>query len=185
MNVSRREGGDSSAMKAQDFENIVRQYEKLIFTVCYQLVRDYHEAQNLTQETFLSAYRHIDDYQGENYKPWLIRIASNKAKDHLKSAYFRRVDVTDEMEGKITGKGASAEELALSSETVRLVSERILALEEPYQKVAVLYFLKGLTPEEIAARLGRPRKTVQTQIYRARQKLQKFIKEEIQIEQSI
>lgn len=172
-------------MKAQDFENIVRQYEKLVFTVCYQLVRDHHEAQNLTQETFLSAYRHIDEYQGENYKPWLIRIASNKAKDHLRSAYFRRVDVTDEMEDRITGTGASAEELALSSETVRIIREKILSLEEPYHMVAVLFFLKGLTPEEIADRLGRPRKTVQTQLYRARQKLQNFIKEELQDERNI
>lgn len=172
-------------MKAQDFENIVRQYEKLVFTVCYQLVRDHHEAQNLTQETFLSAYRHIDGYQGENYKPWLIRIASNKAKDHLRSAYFRRVDVTDEMEDRITGTGASAEELALSSETVRIIREKILSLEEPYHMVAVLFFLKGLTPEEIADRLGRPRKTVQTQLYRARQKLQNFIKEELQDERNI
>lgn len=69
------------------------QYEKLVFTVCYQLVHDYHESQNLTQETFLAAYRHIDTYQGENYKPWLIRIASNKAKDYLKSAYARRVQL--------------------------------------------------------------------------------------------
>ena len=172
-------------MKAQDFENIVRQYEKLVFTVCYQLVRDHHEAQNLTQETFLSAYRHIDDYQGENYKPWLIRIASNKAKDHLRSAYFRRVDVTDEMEDRITGTGASAEELALSSETVRIIREKILSLEEPYHMVAVLFFLKGLPPEEIADRLGRPRKTVQTQLYRARQKLQKIIKEEMQVERNL
>ena len=40
-------------MKTDEFEKVVRQYEKLVFTVCYQLVRDYHEAQNLTQETFL------------------------------------------------------------------------------------------------------------------------------------
>ena len=79
-------------MKDQQFEAIVKQYEKLVFTVCYQLVKDYHEAQNLTQETFLSAYKHIDSYHGDNYKPWLVRIAANKAKDYLKSAYFRKVD---------------------------------------------------------------------------------------------
>lgn len=172
-------------MKDQEFENLVRQYEKLVFTVCYQLVRDYHEAQNLTQETFLSAYRHIDDYHGESYKPWLIRIASNKAKDFLKSAYFRRVDVTDEMEGKMAGAEASAEELAVSSDMVRQIQEKILSLEEPYHKVAVLFFLKGMTPEEIAEKLDRPRKTVQTQIYRAKLKLQQYIKEEMQVERSV
>lgn len=172
-------------MKDQEFEQLVRQYEKLVFTVCYQLVRDYHEAQNLAQETFLSAYRHIDDYHGESYKPWLIRIASNKAKDFLKSAYFRRVDVTDEMEGRITSTAASAEEVAVASDTVRLIHEKILSLEEPYHQVAVLFFINGLTPEEIALRLDRPRKTIQTQIYRARLKLQQFVKEEMQVERSV
>lgn len=172
-------------MKDQEFEQLVRQYEKLVFTVCYQLVRDYHEAQNLTQETFLSAYRHMDAYQGESYKPWLIRIASNKAKDYLKSAYFRRVDVTDEMESKVSGTEASAEELAVSSEMVRVIQQKILSLEEPYHKVAVLFFLHGLTPEEIAEKLDRPRKTVQTQLYRAKLKLQQFVKEEMQVERSI
>ena len=172
-------------MKDPEFEQLVRQYEKLVFTVCYQLVRDYHEAQNLTQETFLSAYRHIDEYQGDSYKPWLIRIASNKAKDYLKSAYFRRVDVTDEMESKVSGAEASAEELAVSSEMVRVIQDKILSLEEPYHKVAVLFFLHGLTPEEIAQRLHRPRKTVQTQLYRAKLKLQQFVKEEMQVERNI
>ncbi|MDD6034003.1 MAG: sigma-70 family RNA polymerase sigma factor [Oscillospiraceae bacterium] len=172
-------------MKDPEFEQLVRQYEKLVFTVCYQLVRDYHEAQNLTQETFLSAYRHIDEYQGDSYKPWLIRIASNKAKDYLKSAYFRRVDITDEMESKVSGAEASAEELAVSSEMVKAIQDKILSLEEPYHKVAVLFFLHGLTPEEIAQKLDRPRKTVQTQLYRAKLKLQQFVKEEMQVERSI
>lgn len=83
-------------MNNREFEALVRQYEKLVFTVCYQLVKDYGEAQNLTQETFLSAYQHIDDCLNGNYKPWLIRIASNKAKDFLKSAYHRKVDAVDE-----------------------------------------------------------------------------------------
>lgn len=163
-------------MKEQDFEQIVRQYEKLVFTVCYQLVRDYHEAQNLTQETFLSAYRHIDSYQGESYKPWLIRIASNKAKDFLKSAYARKVDVTDEMEGVITTFEDSAEQLAISRDVVQVIHNQILELEEPYHMVAELFFLRERSVEEIAAQLDRPKKTVQTQLYRAKLKLQEFIR---------
>ena len=78
-------------MTQREFSQFVTQYEKLVFTICYQFVKDYHEAQNLSQETFLSAYRHIDSYQGDNYKPWIARIATNKAKDYLNSAYSRRV----------------------------------------------------------------------------------------------
>ena len=47
-------------MTQREFSQFVTQYEKLVFTICYQFVKDYHEAQNLSQETFLSAYRHID-----------------------------------------------------------------------------------------------------------------------------
>ena len=60
------------------FAQIVSQYTKLIFSVCYRLVDDYHEAENLTQETFLTAYKAIDNFVGDNYKSWLVTIAANK-----------------------------------------------------------------------------------------------------------
>lgn len=164
-------------MSNQEFEALIRQYERLVFTVCYQLVQDYGEAQNLTQETFLSAYRHIDSCHDGNYKPWLIRIASNKAKDLLKSAYYRRVDTVEEWEALSLRPGPSAEQESVSREGARLAVEAILALDEPYHKVARLYFLEERPVEEIAAILGRPRKTVETQLYRAKRKLQRILSE--------
>ena len=110
-------------MNNREFENLVRKYEKLVFTVCYQLVQDYGEAQNLTQETFLSAYRHIDRCQEGEYKPWLIRIASNKAKDFLKSAYHRRVSTVEDWDALPLQPGGSAEQETLSREGARLVAE--------------------------------------------------------------
>ena len=88
-------------MTQREFSQFVTQYEKLVFTICYQFVKDYHEAQNLSQETFLSAYRHIDSYQGDNYKPWIARIATNKAKDYLNSAYSRRVMLVSSEEDSV------------------------------------------------------------------------------------
>lgn len=52
-------------MTNESFSEFVGQYEKLVFTVCFQMVRDYQEAQNLAQETFLAAYRSIDRCQKE------------------------------------------------------------------------------------------------------------------------
>jgi RNA polymerase sigma-70 factor (ECF subfamily) len=170
-------GGESGHMNNQEFEALVRQYEKLVFTVCYQLVKDYGEAQNLTQETFLSAYRHIDSCQDGNYKPWLIRIASNKSKDFLKSAYHRRVDTVEEWDAVPLLPEGSAEQKSISREGARLVAEAVLSLDEPYHKVAKLYFLEERPVDEIARLLGRPRKTVETQLYRARQKLQRILVE--------
>ncbi len=80
-----------SGMTKEQFGVVVEQYQKLVYTICYQMVRDHLEAQNLDQETFLAAFTHIDRCREEEMKPWLCRIAANKAKDHLKSAYVRRV----------------------------------------------------------------------------------------------
>ena len=73
------------------FASMMRQYQRLVYTVCYQFVHDPHIAEDLTQETFLSAYTNIDRCDPAFYKQWLVRVAANKCKDHLKSAWVRRV----------------------------------------------------------------------------------------------
>ena len=82
-------------MNNQDFSELMRQYQKLIYTVCLQFVRDPHTAEDLTQDTFLSAYTSIDRCDPAYYKQWLVRVAANKCKDHLKSAWARKVEAQD------------------------------------------------------------------------------------------
>ena len=71
------------------FSQLVVQYERLVYTVCFQLVRDAAAAEDLTQETFLSAYLHRDAIPPGYERQWLCRVATNKAKDYLQSAYQR------------------------------------------------------------------------------------------------
>ena len=68
-------------MNPAKFSQVVEQYQKLVYTICFQMVRDHHTAEDLAQETFLSAYSHIDRCPEESLRPWLARIATNKAKD--------------------------------------------------------------------------------------------------------
>ena len=157
----------------------VGQYEKLVFTVCFQMVRDYQEAQNLAQETFLAAYRSIDRCPPEHYKPWICRIATNKAKDHLKSAYARRVSAPGEEALDALPAQGSPEEAFLAEEGEARIQERIRALPEPYHKVSILYFLEEKPVEDIATLLNRPKKTVQTQLYRAKQILREQLGKEL------
>lgn len=165
------------AMKETEFQMIIKQYEKLVFSICYQLVRDYQEAQNLAQETFLSAFTHIDDCTTENYKAWLARIASNKAKDYLKSAYARRVQLHEEteQEANVVSIEFAPEKILLEGEGYENLKQKIHSLKEPYLKVSILYFLEEKSMEEISKILNRPKKTVQTQISRAKGLLQKII----------
>lgn len=179
-------------MTQSEFAKIMERYERLVFTVIYRLTGDWHESQNLTQETFLSAYAHIDRCDSDSYQPWLTRIASNKAKDWLKSAYHRRVlldkgndDGEENRNFLETGRplsGTAAEEPVFrgieTAEGVTRIRQEVMALKEPYHKVAVLFFLEERPVEEIAEALRRPKKTVQTQLYRARRILQECLKEE-------
>lgn len=168
-------------MTNKEFEKVVKQYERLVFTICNQFVRDYHEAENLTQETFLSAFYHIDQCRVEDLKPWLARIASNKAKDHLKSAYVRKNQLTEEIrEGDMKALEPSPESIYIEGESSTEVKEIIQSLKEPYVKVASLFFIEEKSIEEIANTLERPKKTVQTQLGRAKLILKQMIAKEVE-----
>ena len=79
-------------MTTLEFSALVQKYQGLVYTVCHQLVPDEGDAQDLAQETFLAAWRAMDRCPPGYEKQWLARIASNKAKDHLRSAWVRRVN---------------------------------------------------------------------------------------------
>ena len=166
-------------MTQEQFRKMVVQYEKLVFTICYQFVKDYGEAQNLTQETFLFAYLHLDSCREESVKPWLGRIAANKSKDYLKSAYHRRVSAAEDGEMPAVADVLNAmpppEDITIAKDEAARIRDTILALKEPYHQVAVLFFLEEKSVDEIASALRRPPKTVHTQIYRAKQLLQNAI----------
>ena len=157
-------------------------YEKLVFTVCYRLVGNYHAAQNLTQDTFIAAFNHIGEMDGTNIKGWLVRIASNKSKDLLKSAYYRRVSIMEDIsELDILREEMSPERILIEGETGEIIRQSIVSLPEPYHDVAVLFFLEEISVEAIATRLSRPKKTVQSQLYRAKLKLRDELREVLRL----
>lgn len=168
-------------MKQEEFARLVQQYERLVYTICYQFVKDPQLAEDLAQEAFLSAYTHREDCPPGSYKPWLARIAANKAKDYLKSAYRRRVSASEDDAIDAfarTGRDPPPEELAITRDEAARAKAAILALKEPYHQAAVLFFLEERDVNEIAAALRRPPKTVHTQIYRARILLRDALKGE-------
>ena len=79
-------------MNTLEFDRLVQKYQSLVYTICHQLVPDEGDAQDLTQETFLAAWRNMSRCPVGYEKQWLARIASNKAKDYLRSAWARRMN---------------------------------------------------------------------------------------------
>ena len=165
-------------MTNQEFSQIVSRYQNLVYTVCCQLVQDHQLAEDLTQDTFLTAYTHMDSCPAEQYKPWLARIAANKATDYLRSAWHRKVQSSDD-DSEITQVPTvpGPEEQVLSEDEAQAIKAMVNDLKEPYLLVSQMYFLQQKPVDEIARALGRPPKTVHTQLLRAKKILQQKIRE--------
>lgn len=153
--------------------DLIDRYQNLIFSICYKLTQDYHIAEDLAQDTFLSAFRNRESFQGGNEKAWICRIATNKCIDYAKQA-ARRVVPTEETEMEsVCDKSQTPESLYLEKEVRSRLLWECKQLKPPYDEVATLYFYEEKKPEEIALVTKRKLKTVQTQIYRARGMLKK------------
>ena len=163
-------------MTKEQFSELVSQYERLVYTVCFQLVRDASAAEDLTQETFLSAWLHRGSLPQGYERQWLGRIAANKAKDHLQSAWNRRTVLPGDEE-LARGLAPPAEEVALRRNRAEEARRAIEDLKEPYRQVCRLCLLEERSPEEAALALGRPVKTVYTQLSRAK----RLLREELEM----
>lgn len=152
---------------------MVDNYQNLIYSICYKIVRDYFDAEDLAQETFLSAYKHLSTFDRQYEKAWLSRIATNKCLDFIKKADRKSIPTEDEYFTDQTDNELSPEENVLELEVKKQLSERCNKLKTPYKEIALDYFYKEMTANEIAVTTGKNLKTVQTQIYRARALLQK------------
>ena len=71
-------------------------YKDLIFSICYKITENYFDAEDLTQDTFLSAYKNIARFDGKNEKAWLARIATNKCLDFKKRGAAGQIPTEDE-----------------------------------------------------------------------------------------
>lgn len=153
---------------------MVDTYQNLVFSVCYKVTGDYFAAEDLTQEAFLSAYKNLDTFQGENEKAWLCRIATNKSIDYLRSAGRRAVPTEDIFFEQQSENRGSPEDICLEKEVKEKLLEYCSKLKPPYDEIAKSVYYDEKKAAEIAEERNENLKTVQTQIYRARNMLRKI-----------
>ena len=161
-----------------DFENLVERYSDLVFSVCLRLTGDYFEAQDLTQETFISAFTHYTD-SIDNEKAWLCRIATNKSLDFLKKKKPTPTPDDDAAFTSVYDTSMGPEEDYIQNETENRLIYLCDRLKEPYRETAILHFVKDISIEEIAKRQNAPPATVRTRLHRARKMLKSLWKEDV------
>lgn len=151
----------------------------MIFTICFSFTKNYSDAEDLAQETFLSAYKNIGKIQRKNLKAWLTTIAANKCKDYLKSPARNVNNLSDAYLDSIKATDGTPESIAVKAEANQKVWDLCLKLKEPYKTVSINYFCKDLKLSDVAKETGQNLKTLQTQLTRSKKLLKALWEEDL------
>ena len=165
------------------FEDIVREYEKNVYTIALRMSGNREDALDISQEAFLKAYRSLHSFRGESrFSVWLYRIVSNTALDYLRSRSRRAEEsltVEDEngesAEREIADESRSPEQLLDRKLTREALRRGLLRLPEDQRKILLLREIEGFSYEEIGQILSIESGTVKSRIFRARKKLCEFL----------
>ena len=147
------------------FEQIVLEYQDLVFSICLNIVKNTCDAENMAQETFLTAYRSLSDFRGGNLKSWICRIAANKSIDCKRKQSRFAFEGLDESADQV---GESVEEAFERMERKDRISNILSALPDKYASVIKAFFYNRFTVKEIARHMELPERTVETRLYRAK-----------------
>ncbi len=168
--------GDKSA-----FDHLVRKYQNKIILLVNRYVKDPSEAQDVTQEAFIKAYRALGNFRGDSaFYTWLYRIAINTAKNYLVSRARRHsefeVDVTEAEQvynaPQLKGLDTPDQELH-NDEIIAAISSAMDKLPEDMRNAIMLREFEGMSYEEIAHTMDCPVGTVRSRIFRAREAIDK------------
>ena len=174
----RRRGGWRQ-INTKLFEQYIETYKSLVYSICLMYVKNPFDAEDLAQDTFVSAYKSFSGFTDTNPKSWFARIASNKCRDFLKSSARSVIPVDIVDLGAVTDAALSVEQHVENKESDNSVYHLCRRLKEPYRSVAIAYYCHDETITEIGERTGENRKTVATRLYRARDLIKTFLKEDV------
>src|SRR5580704_4602092 len=165
------------------FRELIRRYERPVFSLIFRMVRDRELAEDLAQDTFIKVLNHIDRYRPEfKLSSWLFKIANNVAIDHLRRRQLATISMSGSPHAATASEIestsfdiASGDESALdemeSKELGASIEKAIGSLRPEYRSCILLRHVEGRSYEEIAATLDLPLGTVKTYIHRARHEL--------------
>lgn len=171
------------------YRELVRRYERPIFSLIYRMVRDRELAEDLSQETFVKALKAVGSYRPEyKFSSWIFKIANNAAIDHLRkrelatlsiegSPHARTPDAMEATALQIGGRLPGPLDQLEARELGGAIEEAIGRLRPEYRSCILLRHVEGRPYEEIAEILGLPLGTVKTYIHRARAELKEMLDE--------
>ena len=162
------------------FEELYRTHLRDVYSYSYYRVGNHHDAEDLTEQAFLQAYRHFDrarrESDGRPLRPWLIRIAHNLASNYYRDRARRPQTPLDSAEPITALHGTEA--LVEGREELRSVMENLQHLPDDRREALIMRFALGMDNREIARALGRTDGATKVLIHRAIKQLQEAMSHE-------
>lgn len=174
MGLLRKDPAPTDLVRAEDdqLELAVREYARLVYRVAYSVLRDHHDAEDATQETFLRVLKYRRKLAGvRDPRTWLARIAWRVAVERRRSVSEVGLDDATEVVEQIRSQGAGAEEVMLSDERHGFLGTLIAALPAKLRDPLTLSTVEEMSPADIAEVLGIGEAAVRSRLFRARQLL--------------
>ncbi|WP_269542667.1 RNA polymerase sigma factor [Cerasicoccus fimbriatus] len=179
--VKRVQAGEMAA-----FDQLVSKYRERLFSVVYNLTSNRDDANDLTQEAFIRAFRSISKFKGKSsFFTWLYRIAVNTTITHLKRSRKRRFFSFEQMdeEGPASAKleslasRAKTDKPTYMRELQEKLNDALQKLSVKHRTVVVLYEIEGLSHQEIAEITKTSEGTVRSRLHYAKQQLRETLKD--------
>ena len=148
----------AAAGNAEAFEQLVLKYQSAVYNLCLRLTANPEDAADMTQESFLKAWRNLDGFQGSSsFSTWLYRLASNTCLDHLRSLK-RRPQLPlilqdhdgEEQAMEIPDPSPSPESLAIESQERELLDQALRSMDYDQRQILILRAVNELSYTQIA-----------------------------------
>ncbi|ASQ89059.1 RNA polymerase sigma factor SigE [Mycobacterium intracellulare subsp. chimaera] len=165
--------GDKAAMPSWD--ELVRQHADRVYRLAYRLSGNQHDAEDLTQETFIRVFRSVQNYQPGTFEGWLHRITTNLFLDMVRRRARIRMEALPEDYERVPADEPNPEQIYHDSRLGPDLQAALDSLPPEFRAAVVLCDIEGLSYEEIGATLGVKLGTVRSRIHRGRQALRDYL----------
>lgn len=170
------------------FNELVRLYERRVFSLIFRMLGNAAEAEDMAQEVFVQVFKAIGNFRGDSkLSTWIYRIAINLCKNRAKYLKVRHANEQDELEevAERTHLGGQAvtnvaqverpDEMIAGKEVERVVQQAISQIDETFRECLILRDVEELSYEEIGEITSLPPGTVKSRIFRARAMLREIV----------
>ena len=165
--------GDHAAMPSWD--ELVREHADRVYRLAYRLSGNAHDADDLTQETFIRVFRSLSSYQPGTFEGWLHRITTNLFLDMVRRRNRIRMEALPEDYDRVPSGGPSPEQVYHDARLGPDLQSALDSLAPEFRAAVVLCDIEGLSYEEIGATLGVKLGSVRSRIHRGRQAIREYL----------